>query len=74
MQTFKDQEAEYLQWLTENPSSYVANLDKRQSFRDYRAAERLDVGMVGREVLDDPRGEQPLAAVVAENRAAGSHD
>ncbi len=35
MQTFKDQEAEYLQWLTENPSSYVANLDKRHSFRDY---------------------------------------
>lgn len=38
MQDFKDKEGEYLQWLANNPSGFVANLDKRHSFPNYPLA------------------------------------
>lgn len=48
MQAFKDREEDYLQWLAENPASYVANIDKAHSFSGYPLVHNASCGHLTR--------------------------
>lgn len=48
MQSFKDREEDYLQWLAKNPTSYVANIDKAHSFVGYPLVHHASCGHLTR--------------------------
>jgi hypothetical protein len=44
LELFKDREAEYLQWVSENPFAYVANVDNAHTSKHYPLAHRATCG------------------------------